>query len=141
MKDTIIKFLTHKNYDDAGKLLIRLLFGLSLAINHGYPTFSGIFSGEGSGRYPDPLGLGAELSRVLMGTSEFVFALMVAIGLFTRIAVLPVIFGFSVAFFIFHSGDPFGEKEMAYLYLSAFLSIFILGPGKYSFDHLLFKKK
>ena len=127
-------------YDSAGKLLMRLLFGLSLAINHGYPAFSGIFSGESSGRYPDPLGLGAELSRVLMGTSEFIFALMVTIGLFTRIAALPVIFGFMVAFFIFHAGDAFGEKEMAYLYLSAFLAIFMLGPGKYSFDHVLLRK-
>ena len=36
-----------------GLLLIRLTFGLSLALNHGWPTVSNIFKGEFN--YPDPL--------------------------------------------------------------------------------------
>lgn len=138
MKKPMINFLITGKYEDVGKLVIRLLFGLSLAINHGWPTFSNILSSK-TGEYPDPLELGPEMTMILMGTSEFIFALMVVVGLFTRISVIPIIVGFTVAFFVHHATDPFGVKELSFLYLGAFTSIFFLGPGKFSLDYLLFK--
>lgn len=122
--------------ENFGKLCLRLLFGLSLAINHGWPTFRGAL-GNTSG-FPDPLGIGTGTSMVLAGTAEFIFGLMVAAGLLTRLSLIPVLCNFIVAFFIFHAGDPFGQKELAYLYLSAMTTIMLLGPGKYSLDTLLF---
>ncbi len=119
-----------------GKLAVRLLFGLSLAINHGWPTFRGALVGASG--FPDPLGIGAGTSMMLAGTAEFIFGLTVAAGLLTRLSLIPVLCNFIVALFVFHAGDPFGQKEMAYLYLSAMVSIMMLGPGKYSLDTLLF---
>lgn len=137
----ILSFLLpveHHPWHHVGKLGLRLLFGLSLALNHGWPTLNGALAG--ASEFPDPLGFGPATTMMLVGGSEFFCALLVAAGLLTRISVLPVLVNFCVAFFIFHAGDPFGEKELAYLYLSAMTCILILGPGNYSLDYLLFHR-
>lgn len=143
MKRFLMTFLSGGHFqtilEDAGKLAVRLLFGLSLAINHGWPTFRGSF-GDASD-FPDPLGIGSELSMFLAGGAEFVFVLFVIIGFCTRISLLPILINFGVAFFIFHANDPFGRKEMAYLYLSSMSVIFLLGPGRFSFDYWFFDFK
>lgn len=127
-----------KKFEDIGKLSLRLLFGVSLALNHGWPTLKGAISGATD--FPDPLGIGTEMTMAMAGFSEFICALFVVAGLFTRISVIPILINFAVAFFIFHSGDPFGRKELAYLYLSSMSAIMMLGPGKYSLDYLLFRE-
>jgi len=140
MRSLLAKFSKGECYyyefEDAGKLFLRLLFGLSLVLNHGWPTFLGAL--EPTPDFPDPIGLGAETSMILAGTAEGMFGLFVTVGLFTRLSVIPVIGNFVVAYFIFHAGDPFAQKEMAYLYLSSMVCILLLGPGKYSIDNLLF---
>lgn len=142
MKDKVTNMLFAGKYqswlEDIGKLALRLFFGLSLAINHGWYTLQGAFSGASD--FPDPLGLGPETTMFLAGTTEFVFVLFVIVGLFTRVALVPILLNFMVAFFIFHAGDPFGRKELAYLYLAAMIVIMLLGPGRYSLDYLIFKK-
>ena len=40
----------------------------------------------------------------------------------------------SVAFFGQHGGDPFGERELAFVYLVAALALVAAGAGRYSFD-------
>ncbi|MDX1666424.1 MAG: DoxX family protein [Saprospiraceae bacterium] len=121
-----------------GILWLRLTFGLTMAIHHGWSTISHL--NEGAGDYPDPIGLGSGLSMTLMGTTEFLGALLLALGLFSRFACMSLIIGFGVAFFIFHAGDPFGQKEMAFLYLCIFGGLLLTGAGKFSLDHLLFNK-
>lgn len=139
MKQLLISFLfggKHQSQlNDIGKLALRFLFGLSLALNHGWPTLKEVMAG--ASEFPDPLGLDPELSMLLAGTAEFGFALFVTSGLFTRAALIPILINFSVAFFIFHASDPFGNKELAFLYLSSMTAIMLLGPGKYSLDHVL----
>lgn len=143
MNEFLKRILTGGGYqsklDNTGKLALRLFFGLSLALNHGWPTFRGALTGASD--FPDPLGIGPGISMLLTGTAEFVFVLFVVAGFMTRVSVLPVLVNFSVAFFIFHVSDPFGRKELAYLYLSAMTAIALLGPGKYSMDYWLLKKK
>ncbi|MDX1636806.1 MAG: DoxX family protein [Balneolaceae bacterium] len=134
---TIIQLLTDflkNSAEDIGKLLLRLLFSGALALNHGYQTFIGSLSFSAS--FPDPLGIGPGWSMLLVGFAEFICALLVAAGFYTRVVVIPVILNFSVAFFLFHAGDSFGEKELAYLYLCAMIAILLLGPGSFSIDGL-----
>lgn len=124
-----------KLFSDLGKFILRILFGAALIIIYGWPTFSSLLAGDIS--YPDPLGIGEYASQLLISISQFFCALMVILGLFTRLAAVPIIIAFIVAFFIFHSADPFEDKELSYLYLSAFTTIFFIGGGRFSLDQFI----
>lgn len=124
---------------DAGRLLLRLCVGLSMAINHGSATLRGW--PHAAADYPDPIGLGGEASMALMIGAELVCALLVAAGLLTRLASIPPVVGMAVAFFVFHASDPFAKKELAFLYLVGFTTVLLLGPGRVSLDALLFGPK
>ncbi|HSR66896.1 MAG TPA: DoxX family protein [Acidobacteriota bacterium] len=118
---------------------MRLTFGLSMALTHGLGTLRGFISGVD--QFPDPLGLGPSLSMGLMAFAEFFCAMAVALGLATRLACLPLMTGLGVAFFLFHSGDPFSRKELAFLYLAAFTTLALTGPGHWAIDTWLRRLK
>ena len=69
--------------------------------------------------------------------SEFVGGLLIAAGLFTRLATLFLALTMGVAAFIVHSADPFNVKEMALLYFASAILLFFTGAGQYSADRLL----
>ena len=60
-------------------------------------------------------------------------------GLFTRLAAVPLIITMCVALFMAHSGQFFGDGQTAALFLGIFLAILLLGPGKVSLDRFLGK--
>lgn len=120
---------------DLGKLLIRVFFGLSMAIAHGFGKLDQIYSGA-EVMFPDPIGIGPTASLFLAGVSEFVFPLMVVVGLYTRWATLPVIATMVVAFGMVHLNDPFQKQELSLVYLMAFFTIFLIGPGRLSIDSI-----
>jgi putative oxidoreductase len=126
----------NKNFESMGIGLLRISFGLTLVLAHGWPTLNGLLSWGGS-NYPDPLGLGGNASMALMAVAEFFCAIFVVLGLFTRVALIPIIIGFFTAFFVFHSGDSFGSKELAFHYLLVFIVLFITGPGRFTVSDLI----
>jgi putative oxidoreductase len=64
---------------------------------------------------------------------------LVAAGLFTRLALIPLIVTMAVAVFIIHADDPFGDKEHALLFLVPYVALLFTGPGKWSLDALVRK--
>lgn len=120
---------------DAALLALRLGFGVTMVVAHGIPKLSQLVSGDV--QFADPLGIGATPSLFLAGAAEGVAAGLVAAGLLTRIAAVPVIATMSVAFFVVHGADPFPQQEKAFLYLVAFSIILVAGPGRVSIDWLL----
>ena len=119
---------------DFGLLLLRLLSG-GVILTHGLPKLQKILSGNL--QFGDPVGLGQETSLYLSAFAEVVCAILVILGLLTRIALLPLIINLSVAFFIVHATDDFGTKEPALLLLSMFVVLFFTGPGQFSIDRQL----
>ena len=59
---------------------------------------------------------------------------MIIIGFKTKLAAIPAAITMAVAAFIVHASDPLKTKEMAILYLLAFVVIFLAGPGRLSID-------
>lgn len=101
-------------------------------LTHGIPKLLNLFSGNFE--FPDPIGIGATASLILAVFGEVVFPILIIIGYKTRLAAIPVIITMLIAAFVYHANDPFGIQEKSLMYLAAFLSIAILGAGKYSID-------
>lgn len=123
---------------DLGLLLLRASLGFSLVYAHGWGKFMRLV--EGNMKFADPVGLGQGLSLGLAVFAEFFCAILVAIGLLTRLSTVPVIILFSVAFFVVHGDDPFGDKEKAFLFLAGYVVILLTGPGRMSLDQKLRRK-
>lgn len=122
---------TKKN--DYALLLMRLVFGLSMVYGHGWRKFNRLI-GSDEITFADPFGIGPAPSLALVVFAEVGCAVLVAIGLFTRLALVPLIITMLVAAFVAHWGDPFGDMEMALLYLTAYIALILTGPGWYSVD-------
>lgn len=122
------------DFNSLGLLILRVGFGTTMAIRHGLPKLLD-FSNQVAG-FPDPLGVGSTLSLSLTICAEFLCAILVVVGIFTRFVAFPLMVAMGVAFFIVHKGDPFQKKEMAFLYMMAFSTIFACGPGAFSADNL-----
>jgi len=112
-------------------LLLRFGVGI-LMINHGYSKL--VHFGDMQHKFMNFLGLGQTVSLCLVVFAEFFCSLFLILGLFTRLSVLPLIVTMSIALFQAHKGDIFGDGQAAALFLSAYLSILIVGPGKISVD-------
>jgi putative oxidoreductase len=127
---------------DAGLLIHRLVFGGFMFIGHGLQKIQ--MFGSDISKFPDPLGIGNTLSFYGCMAGEVLGPILIALGLFTRLAAIPAIFTMGVAAFVIHASDPFfmaggGSKEPALIYLAAFLTIALTGPGRYSADNFIFR--
>lgn len=101
-----------------------------MLIAHGWPKLAG-FS-EKMDVFPDPIGLGSSLSLGMAIFAEVFCAALVVAGVFTRLASVPLFVTMAVAFFIVHGSDPFGQKELAFVYMGMYIALILLGGGKYS---------
>lgn len=117
-------------------LVARVVFAVLLAV-HGFQKLQGF--DMMADKFPDPLGVGSELSLTLAIFGELVCAIAVVFGLLTRLALIPMAFTMVVAFFITHGGS-IAEGELAFVYLVVFVLLIFAGPGKYSIDGLLANK-
>ena len=132
-----------------GLLILRLGIG-GYMLTHGVGKLQMLIDGKATD-FPDPIGVGGPISLVLVTVAEFLCAILVMAGLYTRVAALPVVIAMTVAAFVVHGGDPWtmqaaatafaaGEasswssKEPALLYLLVFLSLASTGAGGLSID-------
>ncbi len=127
-----------------GLLLYRLVFGGFMLLGHGWGKL--LSFGENAANFPDPLGIGPQLSMGSAIFCEVFCAALVVLGLVSRVAVIPLIFTMAVAAFFVHGGDPLfmsgaAAKEPALIYLAAFALLLLTGPGRFSFDWAIGKRK
>ena len=114
---------------DIGLLLLRI--GLTLCmIPHGWSKLNKIL--EGSFKFADPIGIGEAPSLVLATFSEFICSVLILVGFKTRWASLPLAFTMLVAAFITHFDDPWSKKELPVIYLTGYLTLALMGGGRYS---------
>ena len=122
-------------------LVLRLGFGLLMLTNHGYSklvNYAGMLKSfqDPTGIFTNPVALG------LTVFAEFFCAAFIVLGLFTRLACIPLIITMSIAFFKVHGGryapGP-GSGEMALLFLTGFVVLLFTGPGRISLDRFIGK--
>ncbi|MGZ5187911.1 MAG: DoxX family protein [Kaistella sp.] len=120
-------------------LVTRIFVGFAM-LSHGFPKLQELLSGQEI-QFFNFLGLSDRTSLILAVFAEFVCSIFIILGLFTRFAVVFLIITMAVAGLIVHGGDPFQKREASLLYLSVYLMFFAIGPGKYSIDYMIGRKK
>lgn len=119
---------------DLGLLVLRVWLGASLLLLHGWGKLAA-YKKLPRG-FPDPLGVGNEVSWGLAVFAEVVCAALLVIGLFTRFAALAGAITMAVAFFLVHEMRLKGANpgELAFIYLAGMLTILLAGPGRFALD-------
>jgi len=123
MKNTLLK--------DIGLAFFRIAIS-AMMLTHGLPKFQKLISGDF--QFVDPFGIGETPSLFLAVIGEFICPILIIIGFKSRLAAIPVAITMAVAAFITHGADDFGTKEKALFYLVAFVTVSLLGPGKFGVD-------
>ena len=123
--------------EDLGKLLLRLVAGGVMFFEHGLPKLMSF--GEKMDTFADPIGLGPAFSLGLIVFAEAACALLVVLGVWTRLSTIPLIIGMGVIVFVTHGSDIFGKGESGLIYMVVFITILLCGGGRFSLDRLSFK--
>jgi putative oxidoreductase len=121
-------------------LVARLWFGLTMLFNHGFDKLAHFH--DWVAKIQDPLGFGPEATLVLVIFAEAGAALLLTVGLLTRVAAAVLVIDMFVAFLMVHKTALTGQGngELAFLYLAGFITLLIAGGGLFSLDTLVFKK-
>lgn len=127
------------HYPDWALFVLRVTFCGLLMYNHAFVKMT-LFS-ESPESFPDPVGLGSSTSYYLVVFSESICAALIAVGLFTRFALLPLLATMAVAVLGVHWENPWTDKELPLLYLAVYVAVFLMGPGRFSLDAYFFGKK
>ena len=120
--------------------LLRIIAGFTYSL-HGFQKLFGHFGGLGGG------GATAQFPSLawIAGFLETVGGLLILIGLFTRPVAFVLCGQMAVAYFMQHAHRGFwpiqNAGELAVLYCFIFLYLAIAGPGPFSIDRLLRRKK
>jgi putative oxidoreductase len=118
-------------------LILRIGAGTLMLVNHGLDKL--MHFAEKAPRFADPFNIGTTTSLSMVLFAEFFCAAFIILGLFTRLACIPLIIAMSVALFYAHNGDFFGKGELPALFLTCFITLLFTGPGKVSIDRFIAK--
>lgn len=127
----------NKKSIDLGLLILRIGFAL-LMIPHGWAKFMKFEDLQT--KFMDFMGLGPTISLGLVIFSELICSILLAFGLLTRWATIPLVIT-AIVILSAHNWDVFGESELGTAYLIGYLAILFLGPGEYSLDSFFSKKE
>ena len=119
-----------------GMLVLRAAAGLLIA-HHGYQKL--LKFNVLRHQFMNFMHLGSAVSLSLIIFAELVCGILLILGLFTRLACIPIIIGMSVVVFIASNAQIFAEGEKGMIYLAATVTILCCGPGKISVDGMMGK--
>jgi putative oxidoreductase len=108
-----------------------------LIMHHGYDKL--VHFNQYSQHFIHFLGMSAGLTLSLVIFAEFFCAIFIILGLFTRLAAIPLVIDLSMAVAKGHDMDIFGKGELPALFVLIFITILILGPGRISIDGMITK--
>jgi len=113
---------------DWALLWLRVAGSLLLLQVHGLPKL--LHFSEQLSLIEDPWHLGARLTLSLAIFAEVLCPLPIILGVFTRLACLPIFAVLLVALLFVHPEWSLAEGQFAWLLLIVFGAVFIAGPGR-----------
>ena len=126
---------------DIGLLVLRVGVSLSLFLKHGWEKLTGYSTMVQ--HFPDPIGIGAHAGLAFALITDGICTVLIAAGLFTRVASALLIINLLTAFFLVHHAAFFtdGHVELVAVYIIVFAAILVSGPGRFSIDARLKRTK
>ncbi len=124
-------------YVSAALLILRIVAG-ALMVTHGYGKLQMLLAG-GPYTFADPYGLGDTITLIVAVFAEFLCSIFIILGMFTRLAAIPLIITMLTASIIIHKADPLAVRELPMLFGAIFITLAFLGAGKYSVDQLIYR--
>ncbi|PJR04062.1 DoxX family protein [Avrilella dinanensis] len=116
----------------------RVLLSVEMIYAHGLKKLGiGVAEAE---QVPNPLHFPEAINNALAVSANILFPILVILGIFTRLAVLPILALTLTGYFVLHFHDAPLVKDTPFMYSLSYLVILFLGAGRYSLDHYLFKK-
>ena len=130
-----------KKIQDIALFIIRFLPSYYMLVNHGWKKITNPQKWERYGSFitkyfGDFLDFANLHFGFMASFSESVCAILIMIGLFTQPASFLLAFTMFIA--AMHHITGTGSPENAWIFFSIYTTIILIGPGKYSFDFLLF---
>jgi len=123
---------------DLSLLMFRISLSVELMVAHGLKKLGvGVAAAE---QVPNPLHLPEAFNSLFADAANLVFPVFVIFGLFTRLAVLPILAVTLTGYFVLHWNDALLIKDTPYMYSLCYLFILAVGAGKYSLDSFFHKK-
>lgn len=119
-------------------LVFRVLISVELMIAHGLKKIG--IGGEQAEQVPNPLHLPVSFNQLFAVSANLFFPILIIIGLFTRLAIVPILAVTLIGYFVVHWNDSTLVKDLPFMYSVSFLLLFVLGPGKYSADYFINKR-
>lgn len=132
-----------ERYRDHGLLVLRLGVGLGFFWYHGLPKIrGGPEQWEGVGRAMGNLGItfAPEFWGFAAALAEALGGILVALGLFFRPAVAAMAFVMMVAT-VNHHVTGRGTPAHAFKNFFFFMGLLAIGPGRFSLDHLIARRR
>lgn len=119
-------------------LLVLRIVTSSMMLTHGGPKFLRLL--DGNMKFGDPIGIGSEVSFLLVVFAEFFCSIFIILGLGTRLASIPLLITMLVALLIAHEADPILDHVNVLGYIVTYVILFFTGSGKHSLDYKIFQK-
>lgn len=131
----LLSSLSSDRWFDSAILFMRIFIG-TMMLTHGIGKLQNYNAIVNS--FPDPLGIGSAASFTLITLTEVGCSVLIIMGLFTRLATLPLIFGMYIATFIAFPEKTFAEGELSFVYMGIYIMLLVSGGGRYALDALFF---
>ena len=135
-----MKKLISTGYNDfsfnLATFILRIGLGV-LMIPHGYDKLVHFMQYKKD--FYNLLGMGSTVSLAVVVFAELFCSVFLIMGLFTRVIAAILAIEMTIVVFSKHHGQVFGEGEHGMLYLTGYLAIVLLGPGRASLDGILGK--
>jgi|SRR6476661_5485943 len=119
-----------------GMLIMRVGIGVLLA-SHGFDKITHFDTMRP--HFINFMGLGQTVSLCLAIFAELFCSIFLILGLFTRLACIPILILMSVILLKVTHGDIFGNGQLAALFFAATLTLLFCGPGEISMDRMIGK--
>lgn len=120
-------------------LIFRVMLSLELIVVHGLKKVGiGVEQAE---LVPNPYHFAVGLNNFLAISANLFFPALVIFGFLTRLAILPILAVTLSGYFVVHWNDSLLVKDVPFMYSLSYLFLLFVGPGKYSIDNYINKRR